>query len=88
MFKRSGQSYVTLFGKSRLKQNSVVAFFRYNAFQCVEEPFYCVLIHWQCFSTEPKCIAKPFQNHFKTLAMHFQTLKTRLMKRSAVWNHS
>ena len=37
---------------------------------------------------EPKCIANPFQNHFKTLSMHFETLTTHSMKRPTVWNHS
>jgi len=46
------------------------------------------LKRWQCFSIEPKYIANPFQNHFKTLSMHFQTLTMRSMKRLAVWNHS
>ena len=84
--------YVTLFGKSRLNENSVVAFFRCNLFltrwKCIEEHFHGVLKRWQCFSMELKCVGNPFQNHFKTLSMHFQTLATHSMKRPAVWNHS
>ena len=85
-------TYVTLFGKSRLNENRVEAFFRCDAssrHQCVEDHFHCVLKCWQCFSTEPKCVANPFQNQFKTLSMRCQTLTTRLMKPPrAVWNHS
>ena len=63
--------YVTLFGKSRLNENSVEAFFRCNAFsthcKCVEEHFQRVLKHCQCVSTEAKCVANPFKMHFKNV---------------------
>ena len=85
-------AYVTLFGKTRLNENSIVAFSRCNAFstrwKCIEEHFQCVLKRWQCFPMEPKCIGNPFQNHFKTLSTRFQTLTTHSMKRPAIWNHS
>ena len=59
---------MTLFGKSRLNENSVEAFFRCYAFstrcKCVEEHFQCVLKHCECVSTEAKCIAYPFKKHF------------------------
>ena len=88
----ASSSFVTLCGKSRFNENSVVAFFHCNAFstrwKCVKEHFHCILKCLPCFSTEPKCIANPFQNHFKTLSMHFQTLTTHSMKQPAVWNHS
>ena len=62
---------VTLFGKSRLNENSVEAFFRCNAFsthcKCVEEHFQCVLKHCECVSTEAKCIAYPFKKHFQNV---------------------
>ena len=62
-------SYVILFGKSRLNENSVEAFFHCDAFsthcKCVEEHFQWVLKHCQCVSTEAKCIAKPFKKHFQ-----------------------
>ena len=84
-------SIVTLFGKSRLNENSVEAFFRCNAFsthwKSVEEHFHCVSKHWQRSSTELKCVASPFANHLKTLSMRFQTLTTRSIKAPAVWNH-
>ena len=58
------KQYVTLFGKSRLNENSVEAFFRCNAFsthcKCVEEYF-------QCVSTEGKCVANPFKKHFQNV---------------------
>ena len=64
-------AYVTLFGKSRLNENSVEAFFRCNAFsthcKCVEEHFQCVLKHCECVSTEAKCIAYPFKKHFQNV---------------------
>ena len=57
-------AYVTLFGKSRLNENSVEAFFRCNAFsthcKCVEEHFQCILKHCQCISMKAKCVANPF----------------------------
>ena len=56
-------SIVTLFGKSRLNENSVEAFFRCNAFstrKCVEEHFQCILKHCQWVSTKAKCVANPF----------------------------
>ena len=60
---------VTLFGKSRLNENSVEAFFRCNAFsthrKCIEEHFQCVLKHCQCVSTIAKCVANPFKKHFQ-----------------------
>jgi len=63
--------FVTLFGKSRLNENSVEAFFRCNAFsthcKCVEEHFQCVLKHCQCVSTEAKCVANPFKKHFQNI---------------------
>ena len=63
--------FVTLFGKSRLNENSVEAFFRCNAFsthcKCVEEHFQCVLKHCECVSTEAKCIAYPFKKHFQNV---------------------
>ena len=56
--------YVTLFGKSRLNENSVEAFFRCNAFsthcKCVEE-------HFQCVSTEAKCVANPSKKRFQNV---------------------
>ena len=62
---------VTLFGKSRLNENSVEAFFRCNAFsthcKCVEEHFQCVFKHCQCVSTEAKCVANPFKKHFQNV---------------------
>ena len=62
---------MTLFGKSRLNENSVEAFFRCNAFsthcKCVEEHFQCVLKHCECVSTEAKCIAYPFKKHFQNV---------------------
>ena len=64
-------SYVTLFGKSRLNENSVEAFFRWNAFsmhcKCVEEHFQSVLKHCQCVSTEAKCDANPFKKDFQNI---------------------
>ena len=62
---------MTLFGKSRLNENSVEAFFRCNAFsthcKCVEEHFQCVLKHCQCVSTQAKCVANPFKKHFQNV---------------------
>ena len=62
---------MTLFGKNRLNENSVEAFFRCNAFsthcKCVEEHFQCVLKHCECVSTEAKCIAYPFKKHFQNV---------------------
>ena len=62
---------MTLFGKSRLNENSVEAFFRCNAFsmhcKCVEEHFQCVLKHCQCFSTEAKCVANPSKKRFQNV---------------------
>ena len=64
-------TFVTLFGKRRLNENSVEAFFRCNAFsthcKCVEEHFQCVLKHCQCISTEVKCVANPFKKHFQNI---------------------
>ena len=64
-------TFVTLFGKSRLDENSVEAFFCCNAFsmhcKCVEEHFQCVLKHWQCVSTEAKCVANPYKKPFSKL---------------------
>ena len=71
-------AFVTLFGKSRLNENTVEAFFRCNAFsthwkcssthlQCVEEHFQCVLKHCQYVSTEAKCVANPFKKHFQNV---------------------
>ena len=59
----NGFKNVTLFGKSRLNENSVVAFFH-----CIEEHFHCILKRLQCFSTEPRCM----QIHFKIISKHCQ----------------
>ena len=62
---------VTLFGKSRLNENSVEGFLHCNAFsvhcKCVEEHFQCILKHCQCVSTETKCVANPFKRHFQNV---------------------
>ena len=55
---------MTLFGKSRLNENSVEAFFRCNAFSTHCK---CVLKHCQYVSTEAKCIANPFKKHFQNV---------------------
>ena len=70
----NGFKNVTLFGKSRLNENSVVAFFHCIAFstrwKCVEEHFHCILKRLQCFSTEPRCM----QIHFKIISKHCQCI--------------
>lgn len=59
---------MTLFGKSRLNENSVEAFFRCNAFsthsKCVEEHFQCVLKHCECV----------FQRKRNALQIHLKSI--------------
>ena len=80
--------FVTLFGKSRLNENSIEAFFRCNAFsmhcKCVEEHFQCVLKHCQCVSTEAKCVANAFKKHFQNVVNALENTDNAFNKTAVV----
>jgi len=86
-------TFVTLFGKSRLDENSVEAFFCCNAFsmhvnalKSISNAFWNI---GNAFQRKRNALQIHIKNHFQNVVMRWQTLTTRLMKPPrAVWNHS